>query len=303
MIDYEAIAQDMPDSVQPDEPLADRWFRRARRGPGGPGYYRKFVSEGVPFVAWASFGPDVTQEDRDVALNALTLAGNGFFGGSPRSAMPSYVLAGGDWWRLELTPSANQANGGNVDLSLVSLDGGTQAAGTGDFTVPAVPVESCCDPHMIGGPGKLSTPIRFGAVDKNATGVELRPSDGQAAIEGTLVPLPPSLMNFPFDLFIVNAPAEVDGKVVATGLATPTPAVTPADPTITLSPSPDTAVPFKHPCPACPRSRAEGWAYIGGRRPRSRTGKPASTRDHRRHRWRARMRAVTRLHRCSESTR
>ena len=173
--------------------------------------------------------------------------------------MPSYVLAAGDWWRaLELTPSANQANGGNVDLSLVRWTGGRRLAGTGDFTVPAVPVESCCDPHMIGGPGKLSTPIRFGAVDKDATGVELRPSDGQAAIEGTLVPLPPSLMNFPFDLFIVNAPAEVDGKVVATGLATPTPAVTPADPTITLSPSPDTAVPSQTPQPGVPTIEGRG---------------------------------------------
>ena len=79
-------------SGEPDEDLC------------GGGYYRKFVAGGIPYVAWASFGPEVTDEDRAVALNALTLANEGFIGasGTP-SPSPAYVLAGTDGGRLELS--------------------------------------------------------------------------------------------------------------------------------------------------------------------------------------------------------
>ena len=137
----------------------------------GAGYYRKFVADGIPFVAWASFGPDVTQEDRDVALNALTLAGDGFLGGSPtvEPRLPT-------WWQEETgggwnsRPRRARGTVGNVELSLIALDGGMYVAGTGDFTVPAVPIESCCGPLSIVGPGNLPTPIRFGAVDNKPPG-------------------------------------------------------------------------------------------------------------------------------------
>ena len=80
-----------------------------------------------------------------------------------------------------------------------------------------------------------ATPYRFGAVTKEATGVELQPSDGSDPVPGTLVPLPPSLMNFPFDLFFLDAGA-LNGEIVATGLATPTASDPTTDPTPSSSP-------------------------------------------------------------------
>ena len=64
----------------------------------GSGYYRKFVADEIPYVAWASFGPDVSEEDRAIALDALTLAGGGFIGGAepalPRRTCSRAPMAG-----------------------------------------------------------------------------------------------------------------------------------------------------------------------------------------------------------------
>ena len=67
-------------------------------------------------------------------------------------------------------------------------------------------------------------------------------------------------MNFPFDLFIVEAPESTDGKVVATGLVTPTPSVTPSDDGTTGTPgsSPDPEVPTPTPQPGIPTIDGQG---------------------------------------------
>jgi hypothetical protein len=259
VIDYEALSgRSFSDTVSRDEALAIDGSGEPDDDICGKGYYRKFVAGGIPYVAWASFGPDITDEDRTVALNALTLANEGFIGASgDPSASPAYVLAGVDGGRLELRPS--NRDGGNVDLALVSVRGRNGSFGTGDFTVPDVPVEDCCGTasNLPGGGVALAaggaTPFRFGAVTKEATGVELQPSDGSDPVPGTMVPLPPSLMNFPFDLFFLDAGA-LNGKIVATGLATPTATVAPSDPTAVPTPStsPDPGIPSLTPQPGVP---------------------------------------------------
>ena len=155
-------------------------------------------------------------------------------------------------------------------MALVSVSGQPSALRIGDFTVPDVPVEDCCggSARMPGG-GDIdfeggATPYRFGAVTKEATGVELQPSDGSDPVPGTLVPLPPSLMNFPFDLFFLDAGA-LNGKIVATGLATPTP----SDHAGRSHDHPEPVTRRRRPprarllSPVCPRSTAKGWACIG----------------------------------------
>ena len=72
------------------------------------------------------------------------------------------------------------------------------------------------------------------------------PTDGSDPVPGTLVPLPPSLMNFPFDLFFLDAGA-LNGKIVATGL--PSPSVAPSDPTVTPIPSSSPEAPSVGPTP------------------------------------------------------
>ena len=107
VIDYQALSGgSLSDTVSRDEALVIDGSGEPDEDVCGSGYYRKFVAGGIPYVAWASFGPDVTDEDRTVALNALTLANEGFIGatGDP-STSPAYVLAGTDGGRLELTPS------------------------------------------------------------------------------------------------------------------------------------------------------------------------------------------------------
>ena len=210
----------------------------------GSGYYRKFVADEIPYVAWASFGPDVSEADRAIALDALTLAGGGFLGGGWSWPSPAYVLAGTDGGRLELTPSRN--DGGNVDLALTSVGGRGGSFGTGDFTVPDVPVEDCSMGSRCRARSSCRRQRTFRGSARSPRAPPAWSCDPPTAVNlpvpGTLVPLPPSLMNFAFDLFFLDAGA-LNGKIVATGLETPTPSVTPADPTITLSPSPDVGPP------------------------------------------------------------
>ena len=91
-------------------------------------------------------------------------AGVGMDGHRSVARTPAYVIAGGENaagpWRLELRPSSSDEPTANVELSVVSPEGG---AGAGDFTVPGGrPIEQA------GG-----DPV-FGAVTKDAAGVEIR---------------------------------------------------------------------------------------------------------------------------------
>jgi hypothetical protein len=68
----------------------------------------------------------------------------------------------------------------------------------------------------------------FGAIAKAATGVEFRPGTedtnldlGQSPVEGTIVPLPPTMNASDFDLFFIDPPegyTDLGGHVIALGL-------------------------------------------------------------------------------------
>ena len=105
VIDFQALTASLSDSVQPGEALAIDGSGEPDEDLCGSGYYRKFVADEIPYVAWASFGPEVTDEDRAIALAALTLANEGFIGGAGAGPSPAYVLSGTDGGRLELRPS------------------------------------------------------------------------------------------------------------------------------------------------------------------------------------------------------
>ena len=79
-----------------------------------------------------------------------------------------------------------------------------------------------------------------------------------APVAGTLVPLPPSLMNFPFDLFFLDA-GGLDGKIVATGL--PSPSVAPSDTTATTIPSSSPEAPSVGPTPQPGVNTIDGRAF------------------------------------------
>ena len=124
----------------------------------------------------------------------------------------AYVIAGGEnaagSWRLELTRSTSDGPSANVELLVVSPEGGAEA---GDFPVPTgAPIEQA------GG-----DPV-FGAVTKDAARVEIRGNVMLPGPSATIVPLPPSLP-FDFDLFFAShegdqppfaVPVDPDGEPI-----------------------------------------------------------------------------------------
>jgi hypothetical protein len=183
-----------PIPVDPDMPITD--------GPCGPGRYLPFddPSNAVPYVAWIGAGAEARDDQVHElmrSLEAMTFVGDGLAGDPKRSA---YVIAGGESaagaWRLEVAPGA-----GDVDLQLVTPTGGSVIEGV---TVPGVTIEQA------GG-----DPV-FGAVVKEADGVELRLEEGTSPISAQVVPLPPS-MPFDFDLFFASNDADVQATAVAIG--------------------------------------------------------------------------------------
>ena len=140
-------------------------------GPCGSGYYVRFQVGRYPYVAWAGFGPDASQEVREALFEiASTMEiDEQAFVRATRERTPAYVIAGGENaagpWRLEARPSPLGALSSNVALTLFGAEGGSVVEG---FGVPGVPIEQAGgDPT-------------FGAVTKQAASVELR-SDGVVA--------------------------------------------------------------------------------------------------------------------------
>ena len=177
------------------------------QGTCGQGHYARFEVGTYPYVAFAAFGPDATEEDRHTLFDAFaTMQVSEWTGTAPSSRTPGYVIAGGENaagpWRLELRPSTSDAPTANVELSVVSPEGG---AGTGDFTVP-----NGASIEQAGG-----DPV-FGAVSLDAASVELHLEEGTPTIPARLVPLPPS-MPFDFDLFFASNDADMQATAVAIG--------------------------------------------------------------------------------------
>jgi hypothetical protein len=170
--------------------------------PCGPGGYAHFQTGGMPYTAWAGFGSDVTDSDRQAIIDSFN--GMRVSDGDitpPSADQPGYVLAGGTTesgsaWTIEVSPSSR-----NVDMHYSEV--GTSAGGAADFTVPDVPIEA-----------STGHPVVFGAVTFDADRVEVRPSDGSDPIPGTILHIPDSL-GAPFDAFV--APNSPGGEVVAIG--------------------------------------------------------------------------------------
>jgi len=178
-------------------------------GPCGRGHYVRFTDGRTSFLAWTGFGPDATNDDRRLLFSAF--AEMDVVKWEPRAPDfpgPGYVIAGGENaagpWRLELRPSTGKGPNTNVDLARVQSEVGI--SGQADFTVP----ESASIEFKTGDP-------TFGAVTKEATGVELRLEEGTPPIPANLVPLPPSLA-YPFDLFFASNDSDVPATAVALGI-------------------------------------------------------------------------------------
>jgi hypothetical protein len=186
-------------------------------GPCGPGRYAQFTLNGRIFFAWIGVGAAVNAEDRETVETAYETmsAIEDWEPGQPDHDTAAYVLAGGasddgELWRLELRPG-----GQTPKLSLE----GTDPATPGD----PLSVTSSAPYYS----GDLTDPI-FGAITREATGVEYRPGTentyydlGGSPVPGTILPVPPSLDLFGFDLFLIDPPAgyaELGGHVLALGL-------------------------------------------------------------------------------------
>jgi hypothetical protein len=170
--------------------------------PCGPGGYSWFQAAGVPYVAWAGFGSDVTDADRRAIVDRF----NGMQVSDaeitpPTTDVPGYVLTGGTnsagkAWNVEAYP-----NGTAVDMAYTE-EGGSWG-GAGDFSPSGEPI------LLASGHG-----IVFGSITFDADRVELRPADGSDPIQGSILRFPDSL-GASFNAFFVRS--GVSGEVVAMG--------------------------------------------------------------------------------------
>ncbi len=184
-------------TVLPDDGLAEYEM------PCGPGGYEWFQSGGLPYIAWAGLGTEVSEADRRALLETFDRmqVSDGQLS-SKANETPGYVMAGGirddgTGWTLEAHPSDV-----NVDLSYHEA-GDSSVSGAKDFTVPEVDMELSRGGDIV-----------FGAVRSEAETIELRPADGSAPVAGSILQLPPSL-GAPFVAFVVSG--RVAGEIVATG--------------------------------------------------------------------------------------
>jgi hypothetical protein len=166
--------------------------------PCGPGGYSSFQTGGTPYIAWAGFGSEVTDSDRQALLDVfdgMRVSDDEISG--PNDETPGYVLTGaGPDWSIEVRPT-------DVNVDMGYREPGGHASGVGDFGVPDVPIEA-----------GTANGVVFGAVTFDAERVELRPADGSAPVAGSILQLPNSL-GAPFDAFVITS--GVAGRIVAVG--------------------------------------------------------------------------------------
>jgi len=211
-------------------------------GPCGAGSYATFTVNDEPFFAWIGLGEAVSEQDRAVVMDAFEsmTVDEAWEPTEPDHITPAYVIAGGTSeagmpWRLELRPGEP-----TPELSLEGLGGTSPLAGE-RATVPAVPIDFCCA-VTDGTDAATFLDATFGFITKDATGVELRVAEADEAtgevIEGTILPLPPSLDVFAADVFFISGTGGLSGTVVPVvpgGDTTPTPALEPRTAIVELS--------------------------------------------------------------------
>ncbi|MEO8293423.1 MAG: hypothetical protein ABI635_09810 [Actinomycetota bacterium] len=177
--------------------------------PCGPGGYSRFQAGGFPFIAWAGFGSEATDADRQAVIDAFN--GMGVSDreiAPPATDLPGYVLTGGTIgdtpWSLEAAPGNDGAQ-----MSITHLGQATYDDSPATFTLDGEALQPAAT--VLG-----STRISWGAVVPGAEGVEFRPEDGGDAIEGTLLRVPRSLAA-PYDAFVVLHDAARQGRLVVIG--------------------------------------------------------------------------------------
>jgi hypothetical protein len=186
-------------------------------GSCGPGRYARFTVNGERFFAWIGVGPDASDEDRETVEDSYEMmsAIPDWTPTPPNETTPAYVIAGGtseggEGWRLELRPGAPSP------VMTLDTSGGAAVSASMDEVLSG----SSYEPEP-------ADPI-FGAIAKAATGVEFRPGTedtnldlGRSPVEGTIVPLPPTMSASDFDLFFIDPPegyTDLGGHVIALGL-------------------------------------------------------------------------------------
>ncbi|MBA3691024.1 MAG: hypothetical protein H0W82_06395 [Actinobacteria bacterium] len=209
--------------------------------PCGPGGYSRFQAGGMPFIAWAGFGSEVTDADLQTVVDVFNgmRVSDAEIGG-PSDDTPGYVLTGTPDWSVEARPT-------DVNVDMGYREPGGSSSGVGHFSVPDVPIEF-----------GVANGTVFGAVTFDAERVELRPADGSAPVPGTILRLPGSL-GAPFDAFVITSGAT--GEVVAVGPdgdlgSTPTDGTGTSEPTASVS----SAVPAPS---GIERTIATGMAFDG----------------------------------------
>jgi hypothetical protein len=175
----------------------------------GPGTYVYFAANDIPYVAHFAFGESVSAEERQTLIASFegmrVEGGQEFLVEEPQpDDRAAYVIAGGENaagpWTLELRRSTGDGPSANVELSVTSPEG--EGVSADDFSVPdEAPIEQAGgDPT-------------FGAVTKEASGVELRLEEGTPPVPAQVMPLPPS-MPFDFDLFFASYDGDVPAQAV-----------------------------------------------------------------------------------------
>ena len=198
----------------------------AAGGPCGAGRYATFSVSGEPFFAWVGVGDDVTDADRSIVLAAYEsiVVDDAWEPVPPKELTPAYVIAGGatesnDPWRLDVRPGDR-----SPELFLEGIDPsfiGTEPGHGMDTVVPAIPIDICCG-LTDGTADTVFVDATFGFVRKDATGVELQVQQGDELtgqiLPGTIVPVPPRLGTFEFDIFFIPDTAGLSGVVVPLGI-------------------------------------------------------------------------------------
>jgi hypothetical protein len=195
-------------------------------GACGPGRYAHFTVNGEPFFAWVGLGAEVSDEDRTTVQRAYEMmsAIDDWEPVPPDHVTPAYVIAGGALddggsWRLDLRSGERSPELflDGVDPSLLGIELGHGQ----DTVVPAIPIEFCCG-STDGTADTVLLDVTFGFVRTDATGVELQVRDGGELtgqiLPGTVVPVPPTLGSFGFDLFFIPGTAGLAGQVVPLGI-------------------------------------------------------------------------------------
>jgi len=215
-------------------------------GPCGPGRYAHFTVNGERFFSWIGVGSAVSDEDRETVETSYEMmsAIPDWEPSPPDVTTPAYVIAAGalengEPWRLDLRPGAR-----SPELFLEGIDRSVLGSEPGqgfDSTVPAMPIAFCCA-WTDGLSAATLLDVTFGFVRKDASGVELQVREGDELtgqlLSGTIVPVPPSLGSFGFDLFFIEGTAGLSGQVVPIGIdgsVEPPPVAEPRDEVVELS--------------------------------------------------------------------